>query len=254
MRRSTSPDSFAPVFENLESRLLLNGAPPVPVLVDLQAASDSGISNIDNLTNIKTGIVDITATAGYTVHVYRDGTQLGTAGFVSGTTYRYTFGASDLQEGANSITARTDNGAVESGDSSALVITLDTTPPQVSSNTPNGFAAGPVDSFQVTFNEPINPATFTPGDVSITSPAGASGVFPVTSTGATTNAVAVSGNIMYEATAQSLRIYNVTTPSSPALVGQWVNPDPSNPLIEVTVSGAQVYLSAGAAGDRKSVV
>lgn len=63
-----------PLFELLEPRLLLNGAPPAPLLVDLQPASDSGVHDDDDLTNIGTSVIDITAAQeGDTIRVYLGG-------------------------------------------------------------------------------------------------------------------------------------------------------------------------------------
>ena len=44
--------------------------------------------------------------------------------------------------------------------------------PQVTAQSPTGTVAAPVSSFQVTFNEAMDPATFTAADVTVTGPAG----------------------------------------------------------------------------------
>ena len=63
--------------EVLEDRRLLADA---PLLVDLQPSSDSGALADDNLTNVRTAVIDITAAqAGDTIRVYRGSTLLGTA-------------------------------------------------------------------------------------------------------------------------------------------------------------------------------
>ena len=157
-----------PVFESLETRTLLT-APPAPILVDLQAASDSGVSNTDNLTNIRTGTLDITAArSGDMILVYRSGTLLGGATYISGTTYRYTFITDNLQEGANIVTARAWDGLEMSVDSPALGITLDTTPPTATAHSPNPYASAPVSQLGLTFSEAVNSGSFSVSDAGIT--------------------------------------------------------------------------------------
>ncbi len=118
--------------EPLEERTLLSLA---PLLVDLEAASDSGLYNNDNLTNIRTPVIDITAASdGDIIRVYRQGTLLGQATQIIGTQYQYTFTAGQLAGGSNSITARSFDGTSESADSPALVITLDTTGPRITAS------------------------------------------------------------------------------------------------------------------------
>ena len=55
------------------------------------------------------------------------------------------------------------------------VSNVDVFGPQVTAQSPTGTVAAPVSSFQVTFNEAIDPATFTAGDVTVTGPAGERG-------------------------------------------------------------------------------
>ncbi len=161
--------------ELLEDRRMLADA---PMLVDLQPASDSGLYADDNLTNIRTGVIDITAAqAGDTIRVYRGSTLLGSAIQVVDTLYQYTFTAGQLLEGANTITARSFDGMAESGDSPSLVITLDTAGPRITASTPSSLVnlrTATLDSITVTFDEAIDFApgggTFTADDVSITGP------------------------------------------------------------------------------------
>ena len=181
MARLGGPSTAAvPLFEALERRVLLDGAPPAPLEVDLQPGSDTGIHDDDDLTNVPTGTIDVLAAqAGDTVRIYRDGTLLGQAAPVSGTEYQYTFGPGDLAEGENAITARSFDGAEESADSPALVIDLDTAGPRLVSATP----AEPVNlrtdvlsAVAVQFSEAIDydPAggTFSLDDITLVGPAG----------------------------------------------------------------------------------
>jgi len=238
-----------PAFEPLESRLLLSVSPPAPLLVDLQSGSDSGISPSDNLTNIRTGVIDITAArTGDSIRVYGGGNLLGGAINVSGTLYRYTFASDQLVEGPNTIAARSWDGVTESGDSPALVITLDTTPPYVSSHTPESATYSPVSQFGITFNEPINASTFTVSDVTVVGPAAQAGILSVGHTGRVDYAVAVDGSTMCEATSEGLAIWNVSSPANPVLLGQWANPNPAVEFKEVAVSGSKAFIAAGTAG------
>ena len=89
----------------------MNGAPPAPLLIDLRTEYDSGVDQQDNLTNIPSAIVDVTASrAGDTLRLYREGTFLGEATAVDGTHYEYAFSAEQLAVGTNAITARSYDG------------------------------------------------------------------------------------------------------------------------------------------------
>ena len=157
--RFTCPRSRRLLFEPLEDRRLLSLA---PLLVDLQPGSDSGIFDDDNLTNIATPLIDITAAqAGDTINVYREGALLGEAAQIDGTLYQYGFAPGELVEGGNSITARSFDGVEESGDSPPLVVTLDATPPQVVSSAPvpESTLDYTPSAVVVSFDEPLDPST-----------------------------------------------------------------------------------------------
>ena len=151
-----------PVFEVLEPRLLLNGASPPPLLVDLQPGSDSGMHSDDNITNVAVGTIDITtARTGDTIKIYKAEGQvyLGLASPVSDTLYEYAFTAGQLTEGDNKITARSHDGVTESVDSPALTVTLDTTAPTAVAGSPTPiftFNTGSLDSVTVTFGEELD--------------------------------------------------------------------------------------------------
>ena len=159
---------------------MLSAAPPAPLLVDLQPGSDSGLYDDDDLTNVATPTVDITA-AGVddTINVYRAGVLLGQATQVSGTLYAYNFAPGVLLEGGNSITARSFDGVEESVDSLPLVITLDTIGPRITDGTPDApvnLRTETLDSVSVTFSEAIDydpgGGTLTVADTTITGPEG----------------------------------------------------------------------------------
>jgi hypothetical protein len=97
------------------------GAPSRP---DLIAASDSGTSSTDNLTNDKTPTFTGTAEAGSTVTIYSHGVAIGSGVTVGGV---YTVATSALRDGAHSITANaTDIAGNISTVSAALSVTIDT--------------------------------------------------------------------------------------------------------------------------------
>ena len=113
--------------------------------MDLLAASDTGVSSTDDLTNLdnsasaKTLQFAVSGTiSGATVTLYADGAAIGTATASATTTTLTTDGAHDLADGARSITARqAEPGKTESPDSPALTITVDTAAPSAPSVTPN---------------------------------------------------------------------------------------------------------------------
>jgi hypothetical protein len=93
---------------------------------DLQAASDTGSSNSDNITNDTTPTFDISCVTGSTVQLYSDAVATGTSAVCAGGTVTLTAGT--LSAGSRSITAiQTDPAGNASPASTALAITLDTT-------------------------------------------------------------------------------------------------------------------------------
>jgi hypothetical protein len=110
-------------------------APAAPTGLALAPASDSGVSNSDRITNVKTPTITGTAEAGSTVTLY-DGTNvLGTATADSGGTWSIT-SAISLADGTHSLTAKaTDVAGNTSPDSTALSVTIDTTGPTTSAVT-----------------------------------------------------------------------------------------------------------------------
>lgn len=151
---------------NVYSFTVLNVPAPTPSLVDLQAASDSGRSDNDDVTNVVQATFDIIldddrldeftnlnlvpditddnapdAAADYGVQVFNNGVPIGYAFYTGGgNTWRFTAAAGDLLEGhGNRISAAVwvRDGAtpaqVGRGDwGPALQVTLDTTPPPIS--------------------------------------------------------------------------------------------------------------------------
>ncbi|NQX43189.1 gliding motility-associated C-terminal domain-containing protein [Pedobacter steynii] len=144
-------------------------APSTPVLA---SASDSGISNSDNITNVTTPVFTGTAEAGSTVTLYdTDGiTSIGT-GIATGGNWSIT--ASTLTPGVHTVTAKATDVAGNTGvASSGLNVTIDTTSPTlaITSNVPQ-LKSGETATLTFTFSEDPG-ATFawdgTTGDVVVT--------------------------------------------------------------------------------------
>lgn len=113
-------------------------APTVPATPDLSAASDSGSSSTDDITNNTTPTLTGTAEAGSTVTLYdTDGTTaLGSATATGG---NWSITSSALSSGSHTLTVKaTDAAGNTSAASSGLSLEIDTTAPSwTSSSTPN---------------------------------------------------------------------------------------------------------------------
>ncbi len=101
------------------------GSPPLPPSTpDLDSASDTGVSNTDNVTSDNTPTFSGTAEAGCSVTLYSDGIAVG-SGIATGGSYRIT--TSVLVDGVRSITARaTDTYGDTSNESGALNVNIQT--------------------------------------------------------------------------------------------------------------------------------
>ena len=97
---------------------------------DLTAASDTGPSNTDNITNVAAPMFTGTATANSTVELF-DGTTL--VGSTTATGGTWTINSSVLSDGVHSLTARATDAAGNQATSTALSVTIDSTSPTVSS-------------------------------------------------------------------------------------------------------------------------
>jgi gliding motility-associated-like protein len=144
-------------------------APSTPVLA---AASDSGVSNSDNITNVVTPVFTGTAEAGSTVTLYdTDGTTVLGTGIATGGNWSIT--ASTLAPGAHTVTAKATDAAGNTGvTSSGLNVTIDTTSPTlaITSDVPQ-LKSGETATITFTFSE--DPSTSfawngTIGDVTVT--------------------------------------------------------------------------------------
>ena len=142
-------------------------APAAPSTPDLTAASDTGSSSTDNITNDTTPTVSGTAEAGATVTVYDGGTAVGTGTATGGA---WTITTSRPGAGTSPITAKaTDVAGNTSVASGALSITIDTTAPTL---TAGGRSASPTSgtalSFTITGSENLACGTITATDLALT--------------------------------------------------------------------------------------
>ncbi|GAA3567052.1 hypothetical protein GCM10022265_16050 [Marinobacter xestospongiae] len=115
----------------------LDANSPAASAPQLEATSDSGVSNTDNVTNLATATVGASgAETGATVSVRVAGLEVGTT-VVDGTGHwQYQFGAGDLTEGDNTInTVLLDAAGNTSTVSADLTITLDTIAPTAADDT-----------------------------------------------------------------------------------------------------------------------
>jgi len=101
---------------------------PPPAILDLATASDSGLSNSDDITNDDTPTFTGTGINGATVRLYIGETEIGSAAVASGA---WTITTSSLSsDGVKSVVARQTLGT-ESPSSSGFAITLDTAQPSL---------------------------------------------------------------------------------------------------------------------------
>ena len=128
-------DTSAP--QTFTITVLVKPVTPTPTSVDLAAASDTGISDADDITRLDNSAADKVlafvvsgTTSGATVAIDADGTEIGSAVAAGTTTTVTSNGVYDLADGGHSITARQSKpGEFPSGDSPPRSITVDTVPP-----------------------------------------------------------------------------------------------------------------------------
>jgi hypothetical protein len=99
--------------------------PPAPSVPDMTAASDTGVSSTDNITNNKTPTFTGTAEQGSTITIFNGATKVGTA-VASLTDGSWSVTTSALANGIRSITTKaTDVAGNVSVASAALAVTID---------------------------------------------------------------------------------------------------------------------------------
>ena len=103
-------------------------APAAPSAPDLTAVSDTGVSNTDNITNLKTPTFTGTAEAGTTVAIYNGTTKVGTG--IADANGIWTVTTSSMGNGVHVMTTKaTDVAGNVSVASAALSITIDAAAP-----------------------------------------------------------------------------------------------------------------------------
>ncbi|HYW79619.1 MAG TPA: Ig-like domain-containing protein, partial [Thermoguttaceae bacterium] len=176
-----TPDGVRDTWDNLLSggndvTLLTLNAQPASILVDLQAASDSGISPTDNITNVTTPSLDVTVNEAGRINInygpYGSDSLLATeAGTLA-------FTAPTLPDGTHLISA-TFTPAADSVRNRSLTLTVDTQSPTI--NAGSHTAQAPWRVRTVAFDGPIASSTFTGADVVLTG-ADATEITPLTVT------------------------------------------------------------------------
>ncbi|HEY6529658.1 MAG TPA: DUF4347 domain-containing protein, partial [Cellvibrionaceae bacterium] len=132
-------------------------APSAPTGLDLVAASDSGYSNSDNITNKTTPTINGTGAANQTVTLYdTDGTTVLGSSTVNGSG-KWSLTSTKLSEGTHSVSAKiTDIAGNVSSASSTLNVTIDLTAPVGTPGTPvmdSGSDTGSSNSDGITTND-----------------------------------------------------------------------------------------------------
>ncbi|MCA9192188.1 MAG: tandem-95 repeat protein [Planctomycetales bacterium] len=127
VRQTTTPTTSSPDDNQAVSVVVTQ---TVPTGVDLSAASDSGVSNTDNITNAQTLTFTVSGTqAGALVEIRSGGSVVGSATASSTTTTVAVNNVAALGQGARQFTATQSIGGQTSGESPALTVTLDSTAP-----------------------------------------------------------------------------------------------------------------------------
>ena len=115
---------------------LAAAGPPAPSAPDLTAASDSGLSSTDNVTNVTAPTFSGSAEANATVDLFDGATLVGTSKASAAGAWSIT--SSTLASGKHSITAKAIDTNGTSVASAALAVTVDTTAPGSADRTGSG--------------------------------------------------------------------------------------------------------------------
>ena len=128
----------SPVSPTLSGVVIDSTPPAAPALPDLVAASDTGASNSDNITSDNTPTIEGFGTPGDTLRIYVDGVLAGTTTVDNNGNWSLT--TLSLADGVHQVTAQAvDAAGNASAQSTALALTIDTTPPNAPAfSTPSG--------------------------------------------------------------------------------------------------------------------
>src|SRR5205823_5803209 len=145
---------------------------PVQVVVSLDPASDTGVSNSDGLTNDTTPTFDVQVNQAGTITVDYEGngTVIGSLYAPAAGTYQLT--APTLPAGTYTASANFFALTGPPGQR-ATTYTLDTTGPRVTSMSPSGTVNNRLSQVTVTFSEALDPSTWTTSAIALSGPGGA---------------------------------------------------------------------------------
>lgn len=150
-----------------EVRTILLDAVSSNVTIDLQDASDSGVSNTDNLTNDNTPTFDVTVNEAGLIEIHYDGDNVADETRVVSGAGTESFTAPTLGDGLNEVRAvftADFTGMVES----SLTLTVDTQGPEITVT--EGVETAPWTERTFVFNEVVDPATIDVTDFVLTGP------------------------------------------------------------------------------------
>jgi large repetitive protein len=190
--------------------------PPTPSTPDLTDASDHGISNTDNLTNVVTPAFTSNGEVGSTITLFDSGTPVGSG--VVNSAGLATIVTSTLADGPHTITAQAvDVAGNLSGFSGPITVTIQSTPPSISVlDLPDSNDSGISNNDNITnVNKPTLVGTATPG-VTVDLLNGATVI-------ATTNASA-AGNFQFTLSTLADGVYNLRARASDAAGNQAASP------------------------------
>lgn len=127
VRQSTTPTTSSPDDNQVVSVIVSQS---VPTGLDLQAGSDSGTSDSDDITNAQALIFTVSGTeTGATVEVRSGGAVVGTAVATGSTTDVTVSNVAGLGQGSTLFTATQTSSGQTSGESPSLAVVLDSTAP-----------------------------------------------------------------------------------------------------------------------------
>lgn len=147
----------------LTANISSQNPPTVPSTPDLDAASDTGISNSDDITNDTTPTFTGTGQAGSTITLFANGTSVGTGVVAGNGTWSVT--SSVLAQGTYNFTANASSVNGTSAESSGLSVTIDT----VGLGTPTAsYARETAQVMTITFADATQAAMLSADEVLIT--------------------------------------------------------------------------------------
>ncbi len=142
------------------------------VTLSLDAASDTGASSTDRITNDTTPTFRVQVNQPGTIGIDFTGSGTNTASLFAPESGTYSLTAVELPAGA--YTAAFVAFSPLSGElgQASLSYTIDTTGPRITSMSPSGNLSQSVNHLTVTFSEPIHAATFTAATITLVGPGG----------------------------------------------------------------------------------